>query len=120
MAYKYIYTVTHIIYMYICTYTCTCTCTLFYILIGYKQLVEWILHHLPGSPQGTMSPAWQELQHLLVPGQGVRGLGTIHHECRVEEALDESDVAFFFEEAGHFLASNDVTEDSRGNLCRIV
>jgi hypothetical protein len=92
---------------------------LLYILVWYKQLVERILHHLPGSPQGAMSPARQELQHLLVPRQGVRGLGTIHHERRVEEALDESDVAFFFEEAGHFLASNDVTEDSRGDLKKL-
>jgi hypothetical protein len=102
------------IYMYICIYTRTRT--LLYILVGYKQLVERILHHLPRSPQGATSPARQELQHLLVPRQGVRGLGTIHHECRVEEALDETDVAFFFEVAGHFLTSNDVTEDSRSNL----
>ena len=63
-----------------------------------------------------MPPSREELQHLLVPRQGVGGLGTIQHECRVEEALDESDVAFFFEEVCHFLATNDVTEDGRGNL----
>ena len=75
------------------------------------------------SPHGAMPPSREELQHLLVPRQGVGGLGTIQHECGVEEALDESDVAFFFEEGGHFFATNDVTEDGRGNLyerCKII
>ena len=70
-----------------------------------------------------MPPSREELQHLLVPCQGVGGLRTIQHECGVEEALDESDVTFFFEEVCHFLATNDVAEDGRGNLyerCKII
>ena len=90
--------------------------TLLHILVGYKQLIEWVLHCLPEPPQWTMSPSREELKHLLVPIQGVGGLGTIQHECRVEKALDESDVALFFEEDGHFSATNDITEDGRGNL----
>ena len=63
-----------------------------------------------------MPSSREELEHLLVPRQGIGGLGTIQHESGVEETLDESDVAFFFEEGGHFLATNDVAEDGRGNL----
>ena len=62
-----------------------------------------------------MLPTLKYLQYLLVPCQEVEGLRTLQHQYWVKEALDKSDVAFF-EVAGHFLATNDVTEDSRGDL----